>query len=129
MGGIITCLAKFVLSRFGLWEPEMQENPTSKYGTFRPKSDRFTTTVRWIAENVTKDVKIALSTQNWKPVEMRKIDDKTYLYEIYLPEDDKETTKTIEFKFLVDGIWQTSNEYETCPNEFGTVNNVITAQY
>ncbi|MFH4976724.1 hypothetical protein AB6A40_003433 [Gnathostoma spinigerum] len=127
MGGIITRFVKFVVTEFRSWGWLTHQYHERKLETAQLKSAEFTTNIRWIAESESNEVKIAISTNDWKPLEMRKIDDKTFIYEINLPEST-ENLKTIEFKFLVDGSWRTSNEYKTCPNGFGTVNNVITIQ-
>lgn len=68
-----------------------------------------------------KQVCLAGSFNEWKPVAMKKQPNGLYALELKIPKGQH------EYKFVVDGVWQADPENnDTVQNSLGTVNSVVT---
>lgn len=67
-----------------------------------------------------KQVRLAGTFNNWKPAAMKKQQNGLYVLELKVPKGQH------EYKFVVDGAWQSDPEnHDTVQNSMGTVNSVV----
>eukprot|EP00871_Galdieria_phlegrea_P001796 jgi/Galph1/2617/GphlegSOOS_G1312.1 len=65
-----------------------------------------------------EQVSVAGSFNNWTPVPMNETADNSFELTLDVPRGE------IEFKFIVDGVWKESNEYDTKLSSMNSLNNV-----
>ena len=67
-----------------------------------------------------KQVCLAGTFNNWKPAAMKKQPSGLYSIEVKVPKGQH------EYKFVVDGVWQSDPEnHDTVQNSMGSINSVV----